>query len=294
MKKITVCLSLLLFIVINTTVCRFVAAEAVKPPGEVAYEDRIQFVRTLLEKSSAAQQVDASGNPDAKQRHEDARLHFHQAQQAHATGDLDMANKELIEATRIMFEAVRLAKKKDVVEGKKRRDYKDRLDSINALMEAHGRVSQEKGKQADGIELEQVVSDKVSKANSLLEEDKLDEARAKLDEGYIAAKIAINSLRGGDTLVRSLHFETREEEYNYEIDRNNTHQMLIKILRKEKKKSDGTNKMVQSFMDKAAELRDKAEQQAGAGDHEAAILTLEESTKYLVRALRSSGIYIPG
>jgi tetratricopeptide (TPR) repeat protein len=297
MKKTLVCLNLILLIVVNITVCRIAAAEgteAVKPPGKVAYEDRIQFVSTLLEKSSAAQRVSASDNPEAKQKHEYARLHFQEAQQAHEAGDLETANNKLIEATKIMFEAVRLAEQKDVIEVKKRRDYKDRLDSINALMEAHERVSQEKGKETEGIELEKVVSDKISEADALLKAGQLDEARIILDEAYVAAKIAINSLRGGDTLVRSLNFETREEEYLYEIDRNDTHQMLIKILAKENKQGKGMDKMVQGFMDKAAELRGEAEEHAASGEYEAAIRTLEESTKNLVRALRSAGVYIPG
>ena len=51
-------------------------------------------------------------------------------------------------------------------------------------------------------------------------------------------------MRSGDTLVRSLNFASKEEEYRYEIDRNDTHQMLIKVLveisqKIEKKLADG-------------------------------------------------------
>ena len=294
MRLVQVCLNLFLFFVINLFVYQSVMAEEVKPPGEIAYEDRIQFVKTLLEKSSAARQIDESGNQEALQRREEARLLFQQAQQEHAADDNDAANKKLIEATKVMFEAVRLAGQIEITAEKKQRDFEDRLDSINALMEAHDRVSEEKGKQTEGIELKQLVLDKVSRANALLKSGQVDEARQVLDEAYIAAKIAINTLRGGDTLVRSLHFETKEEEYNYEIDRNDTHQMLIKILSKDKNASGGVDKMVQNFMDKAVHLRHEAEKQASSGDYEAAIKTLEESTKNLVRALRSSGVYIPG
>ena len=294
MRLVQVCLNLFLFFVINLFVYQSVMAEEVKPPGEIAYEDRIQFVKTLLEKSSAARQIDESGNQEALQRREEARLLFQQAQQEHAAADNDAANKKLIEATKVMFEAVRLAGQIEITAEKKQRDFEDRLDSINALMEAHDRVSEEKGKQTEGIELKQLVLDKVSRANALLKSGQVDEARQVLDEAYIAAKIAINTLRGGDTLVRSLHFETKEEEYNYEIDRNDTHQMLIQILSKDKKGGGGMDKMVQNFMNKAIELRHEAEKQAVSGDHETAIKTLEESTKNLVRALRSSGIYIPG
>ena len=294
MRHVQISLNLFLFTVINLIVYQGVVAEEVKPPGEIAYSERVKFVKTLLEKSSATKQIDESGNQEAIQRREESRSLLQQAQQAHEADDLDAANKKLIEATKVMFEAVRLAGRKEITSEKKQRDYQDRLDSINALMEAHDRVSDEKGKQAEGLELEQLVLDRVSRANALLKSGQEDEARQVLDEAYIAAKVAINTLRSGDTLVRSLHFETKEEEYNYEIDRNDSHKMLIKILTKDKNASGGMDKMVQNFMNKAVELRQEAEKQANSGDYEAAIKTLEESTKNLVRALRSSGIYIPG
>jgi len=290
--KNSIYLNFILLACLNSTSLQVYAEQAAAPPGKIVYEDRIQFVQTLLDKSSATKQIDASGNADAIERRNVARTHFELAKVAHGKGDLDTANEELIEATKIMFDAVRLAKKDEVVEEKKRRDYQDRLNSINALMEAHGRVSQEKHK--EGKELDLLVAEKVSNANALLKAGELDRARVVLDEAYVAAKIAINTLRSGDTLVRSLNFETKEDEYNYEIDRNNTHQMLIKILMKDHVNTPGTEKMVQEFMDKATALRQEAEKQAAAGNHETAIKTLEESTKNLVRALRGAGIYIPG
>ena len=64
-----------------------------------------------------------------------------------------------------------------------------------------------------------------------------------------------------------------------------------------KEKADGSssiNNMVNKFMDKAASLRQQAETQASKGDYDAAIQTLEHSTKEIVRAIRGAGIYIPG
>jgi hypothetical protein len=51
---------------------------------------------------------------------------------------------------------------------------------------------------------------------------------------------------------------------------------------------------MQAFTDKAAALRAEAEAQARRGDHAAGIKLLEDSTRELVRAIRSGGIYIPG
>lgn len=291
MKDRSAVIKLFLIIIMITILHQQVQAESVNPPGEIAYKDRIQFVQTLLEKSSATNQIDSSGNPDALAHRDLAIAHFENAKQAYKAGDLDTANNELIEASKTMFEAVRMAKKDEFTDEKKKHDFQNRLESINALMEAHDRVAQEKGKQSDGKELRHIVADKVMQANSLLKENKLDAARSVLDEAYVAAKIAISTLRGGDTLVRTLNFETKEEEYLYEVDRNDTHKMLLQILNKNNNK---TGKMTASFLDKATELRKKAELEASSGNHEAAIKSLEEATKNLVRAMRGSGIYIPG
>jgi hypothetical protein len=42
------------------------------------------------------------------------------------------------------------------------------------------------------------------------------------------------------------------------------------------------------------ELREQAEGYAGNKEYETAIDTMEESTRELVRAIRSAGVYIPG
>jgi hypothetical protein len=95
--------------------------------------------------------------------------------------------------------------------------------------------------------------------------------------------------------VRSLNFASKEEEYHYEIDRNDTHLMLIKVLVEEKRAANpALDQQVGGFVTKARELRNKAEAAAGHKDHAEAVKLLEESTAELVRAIRNAGIYIPG
>ncbi|NTW60485.1 MAG: hypothetical protein HGA43_15130, partial [Nitrospirae bacterium] len=116
-----------------------------------------------------------------------------------------------------------------------------------------------------------------------------------LERAYLVAKAGVSSLRSGDTLVRSLKFASKEEEYHYEIDRNETHQMLIKMLVDEKRSSNAAlDQQVASFLEKARNLRNAADSAAGKGEHERAVMLLEESTAELVRAIRNAGIYIPG
>ena len=115
-----------------------------------------------------------------------------------------------------------------------------------------------------------------------------------LDGTYEAVKTSLESLRGGDTLVRELHFETKEDEYLYELDRNDTHQMLVQVLFAEKMESSPMRGTAETFINKAVVLREDAESAAGKKKYEEAIELLEESTKELIRAIRSAGVYIPG
>lgn len=124
---------------------------------------------------------------------------------------------------------------------------------------------------------------------------KLDQGRALLDQVYLTTKVVIEGLREGDTLVRSLNFASKEEEYAYEVDRNDTHQMLIKVLLNEKRAANaGLENTVQKYLEQAAVLRTNAEGMAVKKDFEAGIKLLEDSTRELVRAIRSAGVYIPG
>ena len=50
----------------------------------------------------------------------------------------------------------------------------------------------------------------------------------------------------------------------------------------------------ETFINKAVALREDAESAAGQKKYEEAIELLEESTKELIRAIRSAGVYIPG
>ena len=262
----------------------------------VPAESRFQAVEKLLKISSAAKRIDESDNADAKKKQAKAIELFEQAKTAADDGDGVHADTLLSDATKMMLAATRMIEKSDDSINKDLRDFDMRLVSIDALCVAYRNISEEKGLgDSKESELYPFVQKKLSAAKKLKQQSRLKEGRKVLDEAYVAAKVAIEHLRGGETLVRSLNFETHEDEYHYEIDRNDTHSMLVKILLEDKiKASDQVKKTVDEFMAKAKVLRLKADKQADDGEYEAAISTLELSTKEIVRAIRSAGIYIPG
>ena len=257
---------------------------------------RLQSVEKLLETSSAAQQIKESDNQAAKEKQGEAIALYEKAKLAQSKGDDQQAADLLKLATTVMFEATRMIKKDKSFMAKDVRDFDARKESIESLCTAYENIAKEKGiDSAIENELHAFVYKRIDQAEALKQEDRVKEGRKMLDEAYVAAKVAIEHLRGGETLVRSLNFANSEEEYHYEVDRNDTHRMLVDVLLKEKMKTNwGIEAMVSSFMGKAQELRVVAETQASNGEYENAVNTLEQSTKEIVRAIRSAGIYIPG
>ena len=259
-------------------------------------DSRLQSVEKLLETSSAAQQIKGSDNQAAKDKHAQAVSLYEKAKQANSSGNEQQADDLLKQATKTMFEATRMIEKDASFLAKDLRDFESRKESVQALCTAYENIAKEKGmtsKEED--ELHQFVHQRVDQAVALKEKNQVKEGRKMLDEAYVAAKVAIEHIRGGETLVHSLNFANSEEEYHYEVDRNDTHRMLVSVLLKEKiEQNSSARAMVDKFLGKADELRKQADSQASDGEYENAVTTLEQSTKEIVRAIRSAGIYIPG
>lgn len=256
---------------------------------------RLESVKLLLETSSAARQIESSADPRALATRDKARALHKNASDAYAAGDLATTSRLLAETSVLMFEAVRYAAPDEVVAKKLEADFNARNESVKALLAAYKRVAAEKSGAKGVAETVSSIEKSVATADQLAAAKKFAEGRAELDRAYLVAKAAISSLRSGDTLVRSLNFASKEEEFHYEIDRNETHKMLIKVLVDEKRASNPQlDQQVQTFVDKARELRTAADSAAARKNFEQAVKLLEESTAELVRAIRNAGVYIPG
>lgn len=256
----------------------------------VRLEQRFSAVETLIERSSGARQIESSGVAEARDKLGKAREIYRQARAAYDSGQFARASQLLPQASVQMFEAVRLAAPEQITAPRSRSDFEARLESVNSLHAAYRRVAAEKNGVSDAAQTSRDIERRIGEARRLADEGRVDAGRAELDRAYLITKAAVSSLRGGDTLVRALEFSNKEEEYRYEIDRNDTHQMLIKVL------LDGKPETSQSrgFIDRAVQLRRQAEGAAARDDHLGAIQLLEQSTRELVRAIRGAGVYIPG
>lgn len=296
-KTVTYMLSTLLLACLVTGVGSPTRAETKTPAfsaDAASVASRLGNVRRLVFASSGAARVRASGNSDAKARQRDAERLLADAEQAYEAGDMQLAQDRLQRATEAMFAAIRGVGTGTAGVNKKNRDFDARFQSVDALLNAIERVAEEKGGMQGVQQRAQGLRREAATAKQLAAAGKLDQARARLDVVYDKTKTELERLREGETLVRTLEFASDEEEYRYELDRNDTHQMLVKVLLEDRVKQPATRQRVDEFVAKSSVLRAQAEAEAGSGAYDRAVESLEKATMELQRAIRSAGVYIPG
>ena len=270
-------------------------AEAPPPPAVTLdkgqTEKLLESVRTLLNTSSAAKQIAEANNPKANTERDRALELWSNAKAAFDGGDLAQANKLSTESRKVFIGAVRFAAPEKITAEKQRQDFQNRRDSVMALLDAQKRVSQEKGGVDGAAQAAKDIEKRIGEADQLAAVGKYVDAKVLADQAYLLAKASVNQMRSGDTLVRSLNFKDKAEEYKYELDRNDSLQMLYKVLIEQK---GAPSDMVLGQVAKAKELRLTAEGSAANGDHAGAVKQLEDASQQLVRAIRAAGVFIPG
>lgn len=276
---------------------RIYAAEATKQ----GVGQNIGFVEKLIHESAAAKQIQESDNAEAKALRQEALDYVEEAKAAEAKGDATAVAEALNKAKLAIFSGMRLVGGK-VVKDKRKENFEKKYKSLTSLFEAHERIREENAQDQSVSAEEQQATEEVSvytqvrmkEAQDLFVKGELVEAQNVLDTAYLSLKLSLTKLRDGKTMVRSLVFASKEDEYHYELRRNDTHNILVNTVLKEKLDDPRFGPLMNIPLKEAEKLRTQAEQQAGSGDFETAIKTLEESTKQIIRAIRMGGIFIPG
>jgi hypothetical protein len=252
---------------------------------------RDKLVRTLLFESSAARKVELSGNEAAMAKRAEAIKVF-EAASRHENSEL--RDEQYNRAVALLYEAASMATSAADSDDKVQRDLDNRQQSLDALLSAHERIMDEKNSaEVHEALLEEIAADRLA-AEALLKDGKTAEAKTHIDRAYVATKLSVERARTGETLLRELSFDTPKDEYEYELDRNDTHRMLLSVLLDDKMKNERIRNRVDEFVAASEKLRVQALAFAGNKEFKLAIQTMEASTKELVKAIRSAGVYIPG
>ena len=284
-------LSKLAAAIVTASFVLFSAAAVAEIEGDDPLAKRLAMVHTLLFDSSAAKQVMSNGaEPALAKRREAIRLY----ESAAAGGDFETRQSQLNQAVAMLYEAVGLVKNGAHGDEKALRDFTNRKSSLEALLAAHERIMDEKGKSQLHTLLLAEIEEDFNMAEMLVAEGKAAEARIHLDKAYEVTMLSVEHARTGETLTRELKFDTPQDEYAYELDRNDTHRMLVTVLLKDKLENEATKNRVAGFLEAADKYRQTALEHADAGQFDDAISALELSTNELVKVIRGAGVYIPG
>ncbi len=263
-----------------------------KKPDQI--ERRLKSIKALLNTSSLAKHIKAGKSKEAKELRIKALEHHKKAIAAFEEGDYDLAASLLIKAQKIMFKAVRATDFSKSSNKKKRREFDHRLKTLRALIEAHKRVSAEKGLNRADILAE--VNKALDEANALVGAGKIDKGRKELDIAYDLVTVSIRSMRDGDRKARLLIFETIKDEYIFVRRYNDDYIKLVADFIEELKNNSGSPKLISriiGYQKKAIKLRKEAQSQADSGMYEKAIKVVEESTREFKKVLRALGFPIP-
>jgi len=252
---------------------------------------RIAMVRTLLFDSSAARRIEDSEDEPAKLKRQQAISIF---EEAIVPGDIDTRKAKLNDAVALLYASAALVSDNSGSDQKYREDLDRRQRSLDALLVAHERIMVEKGTADEHTALLADIDADIRSVETLLSANKIDQAREHLDRAYEKTRLSVEQSREGETLLRELKFETPEDEFQYELDRNDTHRMLLTVLLQEKMKNERVKDRVHSYVEEADKLRESATDQASDQHFDEAITLLERSTAELVKAIRGAGVYIPG
>jgi len=136
-----------------------------------------------------------------------------------------------------------------------------------------------------------VIDRLLRQADGLVAEQQVRRGRAVLDHATCARRSNSNGCGAVRRSSAALQFDTPQDEYRYELDRNESYRMLVPLL----VPPGGPNESgMKAHLLRAGKLREDADSMAGHGNVEAAIRIIEESSGEYQEAIRTAGVLLPG
>ena len=257
-------------------------------------EQKLSLLKTYLG-SRRVQSVEAGNEEDPKARLDTVRQKEQEAADALEAGRLDLAETALDVAFQLMAESTAGSAKDPKNEQAKAEKAYPRLRSrVESYLSGLQGLEDGQNVLQQNLYVSIAVQDKLSQAAKAAKKNRFLEANAILEEAHDTAVRAIAEMRAGQTLFMSLNFSSPQDEYDYEVKRHESYQMLVEIARQDE--VGMTPRVVAAitrFEEKSLEFEEMARGYAGKGNYEDAIPAMEEATRNLVRALQATGLPIP-
>lgn len=271
-----------------------VSLQAFSDDEKSQWEKKFHALGELIDRSSVSRQILKSNNEASLQQYKLAQSFREQAVTAYREGKYDESDMLIGKSKKALFEAAKLSRSGENRKDKEKKSYESMKRSMSALLEAMERIGAEKGKKKQVEAFAEKTRNLIKQADQYVSSAKYKEGIELLGTAIHGIDNEISKMRSGDTLTRSLSFATPKEEYQYELERNETHLMLVNVYLEENPVDGETRSKIDQFLDGAKAFRKKAEDMASTGKYQDAVREMEGSTVNIIRAIRAMGVYIPG
>ena len=264
------------------------AVAGLDKPGSIY--NKVKFLDWLVHDSPVSKRIEDSGDEEAQAQLKRAREMWQQAEEHSSKSEFMLAEAHIDEALKLMTSVSQKFKDQDRVKKARKELYKQVRDHVDMFVAAFDRIVAEKGedhirKMLDRKKLDGLIAD----AESSYEGGDLARANHLMGQAADMVDHALSDARHEDVLLRELSFESLAEEYEYEVERNESYVMIIDMMQKKTPASQASAAYVQKMIEANAKQRQEADSLAKKGDYEQGIALLEASTDKLSRALRVSG-----
>jgi len=267
-------------------------AQATGPNSETrsVTTNKLELLDVLVHRSPAVQRIERSQDAEAKLLLEQARTLFRDATALLDSGNVEMLDSMLDEGLRAAGNASRR-----VVDAERRQRldqerYQQLRQRALSFREAFETVMVEKGLDPDKAIDTSHFDTAFLAAGRAADAGEYAEANRQLQGLAGALEAALVRVRGQETVVYELKFNSPEEEYAYERERNRGHLMLLNMLRESRPTAAQSARQFDILLEKNEVLKREAEEHADRGEIKEAVRKLEEGTQNLVRGLRMGGL----
>ncbi len=289
-SKVEVCLVVFLFM----QPCFSETSAAEKPDLDELQKakketlNKLNLLGYILTKSKRTKEVQASGNVKAISILEMARRHYDAAKVLLDKEEFDKSDTEIQKSLQSISVSFRMV----VDKGKEAEIASEQYDLLYSRVKNFSVLfNQLPAEKVKGILDSVKVNELIKEAEYLHREKQPKQALTPLSEAADMLEQALSDARKNETVVYALEFATPEDEYKYEMQRNENYTLLTNMILKtspleNKKKLP----LVRMLMNKNEELVVEAEKQFESGAVNEAIVLMEKGNKTLVRALRLGGL----
>lgn len=255
-----------------------------------AINSKLKFLSWLVNDSPVVQRVVKSTDVDAIAQLDNAKSLLEQAQIQFDDGNFVVAEEKIAAGIKEMSRVSRKIKDEERVKSASKKLFHEMNERIQSFMDAFTRISQEKN---DGLIEAMLDRDKLKglmrQADGLYQEGQFALANHQLKKASDMLDQALTSARHKDVLIHELNFDSAEDEYEYEIRRNESYVMLIRLLQDKQTVSDASRLYIAKIVEANVVVVEEAVESVEKGDLVNAIAILEKGTDKLSRALRMAG-----